>query len=76
MTNEKLYKKTDSMKYVSRDYKKSRLRWLGYVPIRMSNERILKVAIGCMDSNWEKEIKRGPAKNNLAENSNERAERR
>ena len=42
----------------------------------MSNERILKVAIGYMDSNWEKEIKRGPAKNNLAENSNERAERR
>jgi len=41
----------------------------------MSNERILKVTIGCMDSDWEKEIKRGRP-NNLAENSNERAERR
>lgn len=28
----------------------------------MSNERILKVAIGCMDSNWEKEIKRSRPK--------------
>ena len=28
----------------------------------MSNERILKVAIGCMDSNWEEKIQRGRPK--------------
>ena len=57
MTNEKLYKETDSIN-TSLKIKHSRLWWLGHVPIRMSNERILTVAIGCMDSNWEKEIKK------------------